>query len=67
MTNRFYSGVTRYTASAFLRMKLGDALEGRNVAPYIYESAGEARRHVREAQAGSTEEDLEIASYGVTG
>jgi len=67
LMNRFYSGVTRYTTSAFLRMKLGDALEQRDVAPYIYESASEARRHVREAQAGLTEEDLEIASYGGTG
>ena len=67
LMNRFYSGVTRYTTSAFLRMKLGDALEQRDVAPYIYETAGEARRHVREAQSGLTEEDLEIASYGGTG
>jgi hypothetical protein len=48
-------------------MKLGDALEQRDVAPYIYESVGEARRRVREAQSGLTEEDLEIASYGGTG
>ena len=67
LMDRFYSGVTRYTTSAFLRMKLGDALEQRNVAPYIYESVGEARRRVREAQSGLTEEDLEIASYGGTG
>jgi propionate CoA-transferase len=66
LMNRFYSGVTRYTTSAFLRMKLGDALEQRDVAPYIYESVGKARRRVREAQAGLTEEDLEIASYGGT-
>ena len=67
LMDRFYSGVTRYTTSAFLRMKLGDALEQRDVAPYIYESVGEARRHVREAQSGLTEEELEIASYGGTG
>ncbi len=67
LMDRFYSGVTRYTTSAFLRMKLGDALEQRDVAPYIYESVGEARRHVREAQSGLTEEDLAIASYGGTG
>ena len=62
-----YTGVTRYTGSAFLRMKLGDALEQRDVAPYIYESVGEARRHVREAQSGLTEEELAIASYGGAG
>jgi propionate CoA-transferase len=67
LMDRFYSGVTRYTTSAFLRMKLGDALEQRNVAPYIYESVGEARRRVRDARSGLTEEDLAIASYGGTG
>ena len=67
LMSRFYSGVTRYTTSAFLRMKLGDALEQRDVAPYIFESAGEARRHLRDAQSGLTDEDLEIASYGGTG
>ncbi|MGP8431880.1 acyl CoA:acetate/3-ketoacid CoA transferase [Paraburkholderia fungorum] len=40
-----YAGVTRYTTSAFLRMKLGEALRERGMSPYIYESAEEARRH----------------------
>ncbi|SAK98409.1 3-oxoadipate CoA-succinyl transferase subunit alpha [Caballeronia calidae] len=40
-----YHGVTRYTTSSFLRMKLGDALKRRGVAPYIYESPEEAREH----------------------
>ncbi len=44
LVDRFYSGVTRYTTSAFLRMKLGDALRERNVAPHIYESQEEARK-----------------------
>ena len=44
LVERFYSGVTRYTTSAFLRMKIGDALQKRNVAPHIYESSAEARR-----------------------
>lgn len=42
LCDRFYSGVTRYTTSAFLRMKLGDALEKRDVSPRIYESPEEA-------------------------
>jgi propionate CoA-transferase len=45
LVNDFYDGVTRYTTSSFLRMKLGDALKRRGVAPYIYESAQEAREH----------------------
>jgi propionate CoA-transferase len=43
-----YSGVTRYTTSGFARMKLGDALAERDVAPRIYESAEEARQHLLE-------------------
>ncbi|HEY6909167.1 MAG TPA: acyl CoA:acetate/3-ketoacid CoA transferase [Myxococcales bacterium] len=46
LVDRFYSNVTRYTTSAFLRMKLGEALSQRGVAPHIYESAGEARAHL---------------------
>lgn len=43
LVDRFYLNVTRYTTSTFLRMKLGDALKQRDVAPHIYESSREAR------------------------
>jgi propionate CoA-transferase len=43
VVTRFYSGVTRYTTSAFLRMKLGESLSKRNLAPHIFESREEAR------------------------
>jgi propionate CoA-transferase len=43
LTERYYSGVSRYTTSGFLRIKLGEALEGRGLAPHIFESADEAR------------------------
>ncbi len=43
LVDRFYSGVTRYTTSTFLRMKIGDALARRDVAPHIYESREEAQ------------------------
>ncbi|MGE8163751.1 acyl CoA:acetate/3-ketoacid CoA transferase [Paraburkholderia sp. NPDC080076] len=42
---KYYSDVTRYTTSSFLRMKLGDALQRRSVAAYIYESPEEASSH----------------------
>jgi propionate CoA-transferase len=48
LTDRFYAGVTRYTTSGFLRVKLGDALGRRQLAPHIYESAEEARAHLAE-------------------
>jgi propionate CoA-transferase len=50
LVERFYSGVTRYTTSGFLRTKLGDAFHHREVAPHIYESADEARVHLRELE-----------------
>ena len=54
LDRRFYSGVTRYTTSSFLRAKLGDALERRSVPPYIFESPDEANVHLRElAKAGA--------------
>ena len=34
-----YTGVTRYTGSAFLRMKLGDALQRAGVKPHLFETA----------------------------
>jgi len=43
LTERFYSGVSRYTTSGFLRIKLGEALEKRGVAAHIFESAEEAQ------------------------
>ncbi len=47
LVDHFYYGVTRYTTSSFLRLKLGEALQRRDVAPHIYESAEEARAHLR--------------------
>lgn len=43
LVDNYYSGVTRYTTSTFLRMKIGDALARRDVAPHIYESRAEAQ------------------------
>jgi propionate CoA-transferase len=45
-----YSGVTRYTTSGFLRMKLGEALAEREVPPRIYESAEEASERLLELE-----------------
>ncbi|TGN99191.1 acyl CoA:acetate/3-ketoacid CoA transferase [Burkholderia sp. USMB20] len=39
---RYYSSVTRFTTSAFMRAKLGDALSRRKLAPYMFESESEA-------------------------
>jgi propionate CoA-transferase len=50
LERRFYHQVTRYTTSGFMRRKLGHALEARAVAPHIYESAEEARAHLKDAE-----------------
>ena len=55
LMDRFYASVTRYTTSSFLRMKLGDALAQRSVAPYIYESSEEAHAHLRNLEKKSAE------------
>jgi propionate CoA-transferase len=55
LADRFYSGVSRYTTSGFLRIKLGEALEKRGVAAHIFESAEEAQSDWRKVEgvAGS--------------
>jgi len=48
LMDRHYLDVTRYTSSTFLRLKLGDALAKRSVAPHLYASAVEAQAHLGE-------------------
>jgi propionate CoA-transferase len=50
LSDRFYSGVTRYTTSGFLRVKLGDALDRRHLSPHIYETVAEARAHLHDGE-----------------
>jgi propionate CoA-transferase len=45
LMDHYYSGVSRYTTSGFLRMKLGESLERRGVAPHIFESAEDAQAY----------------------
>ncbi|MBL0125660.1 MAG: acyl CoA:acetate/3-ketoacid CoA transferase [Betaproteobacteria bacterium] len=48
LMEKYYLDVTRYTSSTFLRLKLGEALSRRNVAPHLYASVGEAQAHLGE-------------------
>jgi propionate CoA-transferase len=48
LVDSFYSAVTRYTTSAFIRMKLGDSFKERKVAPHIYENKKEAENVLTE-------------------
>ena len=47
MEENYYSKVSRYTTSAFLRVKLGQVLT-RRVAPHLFESRDEAQMFLRE-------------------
>jgi propionate CoA-transferase len=42
MQNRYYKSVSRYTTSAFMRLKLLNALSERELAPHVFESRAEA-------------------------
>ena len=46
IVQRWYLNVTRFTTSAFLRAKLGDALATRSVAPHVFETEQEALAHL---------------------
>lgn len=61
VTERYYSRVSRYTTSAFLRSKLGETLRQRGVAPHIFETALDARRFLG---AGSDPESVDSGSVG---
>jgi propionate CoA-transferase len=50
----YYSTASRYSTSAFLRSKLGAALERRRVAPHIFETVDDAREFL------SAEEDSAV-------
>jgi len=43
LMERHYLDVTRYTSSTFLRLKLGEAMACRDLAPHLYASAVEAQ------------------------
>ncbi|MEX3982182.1 acyl CoA:acetate/3-ketoacid CoA transferase [Paraburkholderia sp. EG287A] len=49
---RYYASVTRFTTSAFMRAKLGDALSRRKLAPCIFESEAEAIENLSVVQKG---------------
>ncbi|OWW20933.1 acyl CoA:acetate/3-ketoacid CoA transferase [Noviherbaspirillum denitrificans] len=42
LQDKYYTHVSRYTTSAFLRMKMGTALESRGLAAHIFETQQEA-------------------------
>ncbi|HRP76596.1 MAG TPA: acyl CoA:acetate/3-ketoacid CoA transferase [Rhodocyclaceae bacterium] len=53
IVDRYYVRVTRYTTSAFLRARLGDALAARQLTPDIYETCDTALERLRNPGAQS--------------
>lgn len=53
LTERFYTKVTRYTSSAFLRLSLGHALALHHVAPEMFDSRRAAFRSLASPAAGA--------------
>ena len=51
METHYYTTASRYTTSAFLRLKLGEALARRRVAPHIFETQEEAHSFVESSDA----------------
>jgi len=49
METHYHTTASRYTTSAFLRLKLGEALSHRRVAPHIFETSVEAHAFVQSA------------------
>ena len=43
LVDTYYSEISRYTTSAFMRLKLGEAIERRGVPPHIFERQDEAQ------------------------
>ncbi|MFZ4791118.1 MAG: acyl CoA:acetate/3-ketoacid CoA transferase [Candidatus Competibacteraceae bacterium] len=52
VVQRYYVGVTRYTTSAFLRARLGDALREHDLVPQIYGTAAEAAARLDPSKGG---------------
>jgi propionate CoA-transferase len=47
LEKRYYSSASRYTTSAFMRLKLGEGLTERHVAPHIFETQEDAEQFAR--------------------
>jgi propionate CoA-transferase len=67
LVDRFYSGVSRYTTSGFLRIKLGEALQRRGVAPHIFENAEEAQSDWQMIEGPGAETEQAVRDCRVAG
>ena len=54
LERRYYSSASRYSTSAFMRLKLGEGLTERHVAPHIFETQEDAQQFVRSQRKAET-------------
>jgi propionate CoA-transferase len=54
LEQRYYSSASRYSTSAFMRLKLGEGLTERHVAPHIFETQEDAQQFVRSQRKAET-------------
>ena len=54
LEQRYYSSASRYSTSAFMRLKLGEGLTERHVAPHIFETQEDAQQFVRSQRIAET-------------
>lgn len=52
MVENYYTRVSRYTTSAFMRLKLGEGLAKRDVASHIFETRKEAQAFLEDGDSG---------------
>ena len=54
LEKRYYRSASRYTTSAFMRLKLGEGLAERQVAPHIFETQAEAQNFARSQEIAAS-------------
>jgi len=55
MLDHYYTPITRFATSAFMRMKLGEAFTRRNIAPHVFEKKEDAQAFLASLEAQERE------------
>ncbi|MFY9830067.1 MAG: acyl CoA:acetate/3-ketoacid CoA transferase, partial [Rhodoplanes sp.] len=55
MLDHYYTTITRFATSAFMRMKLGEAFTRRNIAPHVFEKKEDAQAFLSSLEAQERE------------
>ena len=58
MLEHYYTTITRFATSAFMRMKLGEAFTRRNIAPHVFEKKEDAQAFLSSLDLGQARGEL---------